>query len=156
MRIAISQFDGSVSEVFEQSLQISLHLLDLENQTSTDEGTHPFPGLESSLEWFASRDVQVLLTGSIDPDNAMRLGQEAGVQVFTGADDLSPADNVKRFLALVMEAMNRGHGGCCCGGHDHDEDDEHECCGGGGCHDDDHECCGGSGHDDPDHVCRCR
>jgi len=159
MRIAISLFDGNVSEVYELSHQISLYALDFENGTIADEGTHAFPGLESSLEWFAEREVEALLTGSIDPDNAMQLGQ-GGTQVFTGADDISPADNAKRFLALVQEAIQHGHGGCGCGGHCHDDADEeaHECGGEGCCNgegEDDHECCGGAGHDDPNHVCRC-
>lgn len=160
MRIAISQLDGNVSDAYERSGALSIHTLDLEKGASNDEGVHPFPGFEPSLRWLEERDVQVLLTGSIDPDNAMLLGQ-AGVQVFTGADDMSPADNVRRFLTLVQEAMaHRSHeGGCGCGnGHCHEEsDDDHECCG-GHCHDgeDDHECCGGTGHDDPDHVCKCR
>jgi predicted Fe-Mo cluster-binding NifX family protein len=159
MRIAISQLGGKVSEAFELCTDISLHVLDFENNTSTDESVQPFVGQDSSVEWLASRDVQVLLTGSIDPDHAMLLGQ-AGVQVFTGADDLDPADNVKRFLHLVREAMeNRSHGGCGCGsgGCHEPAEAEHECCG-GGCHEegDDHECCGGEGHDDPNHVCKCR
>lgn len=159
MRIAISQLDGNVSEAYETSGGISLHLLDIENGTSQDEGIHAFPGFTPSVTWLAERDVQVLLTGSMDHDNAMVLMQ-AGVQVFTGADDLSPSDNVQRFLALVQEAMQRRSHGCGCGGHCHEEtaeEESHECCG-GHCHDeaDDHECCGGAGHDDPDHVCKCR
>lgn len=155
MRIAISQLDGNVCETFERSAELSLHDLDFENGTSSDHGIHPFPGLEPSLEWFASQDVHVLLTGSIDPDNAQMLGQ-AGVQVFTGADDMSPADNVSRFLMLVRQSMEQHSHGGCCGGHCHEEsDEEHGCCGGNE-EGSDHECCGGAGHDDPDHVCKCR
>lgn len=157
MRIAISQLDDKVSETFESSSHLSLHVLDFENNTSVSEGLHALPGTEQALEWFVSRDVQVLLTGSMDPDHAMALAQE-GVQVFTGADDLDPAENVKRFLMLVREAMANGSHGCGCGGHCHeDAEDDHECCG-GSCQEDgaDHECCGGAGHDDPDHVCKCR
>lgn len=157
MRIAISQLDDKVSETFEASSHLALHVLDFENNASSSEGLHAFPGMEQSLEWLASRDVQVLLTGSMDPDHAMNLGQE-GIQVFTGADDIGPAENVQRFLMLVREAMaNRSQGCGCGGGHCHSEsEEEHECCG-GSCHEDgdDHECCGGAGHDDPNHVCKC-
>jgi len=158
MRIAISQLGDKVSETFESSSHLSLHVLDFENNASISEGLHAFPGIEQALEWFVARDIQVLLTGSMDPDHAMAFGQE-GVQVFTGADDLDPAQNVQRFLMLVREAMsNRSHGCGCGGGHCHEEaEDDHECCG-GSCHEDgdDHECCGGAGHDDPNHVCKCR
>ncbi len=184
MRIAIPQYEGTVSQAYELSRQISVHKLDFKAGTSADEGLHDF-SLASSFGWLADRQVQAILVGTIDPDNAEILSQ-AGIHVFTGADDLAPAENVERFVALMREAIARRPQGGCCGGHGgqsedssdkehgccggHGEADDHECCGGsggegccGGGHDhegsqghgDDHECCGGTGHDDPDHVCRC-
>jgi len=149
MRIAIPQYEGTVSQAYELSRQISVHKLDFRTGTSTDEGLHDF-SLASSFGWLADRDVQAILVGTIDPDNAEILSQ-AGVHVFTGADDLAPAENVERFIALMREAIARRPAGGCCGGHGgcHDDapsDQEHGCCGGHG--NDDHECCGGVGGED--------
>lgn len=163
MRIAIPQYEGTVSQAYELSRQISVHKLDFQAGTSTDEGMHDF-SLASSFGWLADRQVQAILVGTIDPDNAELLSQ-AGIHVFTGADDLSPAENVERFVALMREAIARRPRGGCCGGqgaHDEASSGEHGCCG-GHAEADDHECCGGSGgegccggghdHEDAEHGC---
>ncbi|HNY30952.1 MAG TPA: hypothetical protein PKO15_08690 [Fibrobacteria bacterium] len=167
MRIAIPQHQGAVAGAYELSKSISLHLLDFAGMQSQDEGLLEFPGTDASFGWLAERDVDAVLVGTIEPDNAQSLA-DRGIHVFTGADDLSPTENVDRFLKLMREALTRSHqgGGCCgghghqhggeseggcCGGHGHHHEDDHECCGGGG-----EDCCQGEGHADPEHVCRCR
>lgn len=185
MRIAIPQHQGSVAGAYELSKSVSIHLLDFANMKSQDEGLLEFPGAEASFGWLAERDVDAVLVGTIDPDNAQSLADRR-IHVFTGADDLSPTENVERFLKLMREALTRGqHGGGCCGGHGHSHGGESEggCCGGGhhhheekdegGCcgghghhhaHEDDHECCGGTGVNccqneaeaEPAHQCGCR
>lgn len=154
MRIAIPQFQGTVAGAYELSKSVSLHLLDFGNMNSQDEGLLEFPGAEASFGWLAERDVDAVLVGTIDPDNAQYLA-DRGIHVFTGADDISPSENVERFLKLMREALTRGNqGGGCCGGHgghghDHGEKSEGGCCGGGGhSHAEKEEsgCCGGGGH----------
>jgi len=157
MLIAIPQYKGTVSGAYELSREISLHRLQFASGSYEDEGVFPFPGVEAAVAWLQEREVRAVLVGTMDPDNAEVLANQ-GINVFTSADDMSPADNVQRFLALMRNAIarQRGEGGGCCGGggcHDHGETEAsegHECCGGGG-----DDCCGGTGHDDPDHVCRC-
>lgn len=161
MLIAIPQYQGTVSGAYELSRQISLHRLDFEKGTFQDEGLHDFPGVAASFAWIAARGVNALLVGTIDPDNADILA-DAGTSVFTGADDITPAENVERFLVLMGEALARrakaAKGGCC-GGECASESGEHAE-GDGCCHGaedaPDHDCCHGAGHDDPDHVCGCR
>lgn len=156
MRIAIPQHQGTVAGAYELSKSISLHLLDFGAMKSQDEGLLEFPGADASFGWLAERDVDAVLVGTIDPDNAQSLA-DRGIHVFTGADDISPTENVERFLKLMREALTRGNqGGGCCGGHgghghDHGAKEEGGCCGGGG-HSHGHAekeeggCCGGGGH----------
>lgn len=154
MKIAIPQYEGTVSQAYELSQNVSLHQLDFQESRSADQGLYAFPGAEASIEWMSEQGVQAILVGTIDPENAEQLA-DAGIHVFTGADDLSPADNVDRFITLMREALSRKPAGGCCGGHGAcDEEEGSGCCGGSDASDD-HECCGGAGHDDPDHVCKC-
>lgn len=167
MRIAIPQHQGTVAGAYELSRSISLHTLDFGAMQSQDEGLLEFPGAEASFGWLAEKDVDAVLVGTIDPDNAQALA-DRGIHVFTGADDLPPAENVERFLKLMREALTRGRQGGCCGGHGHDHGEGGGCCGGGHHHEhgakEEHECCGGGGedccqgegHSDPEHECRCR
>jgi predicted Fe-Mo cluster-binding NifX family protein len=156
MRIAIALYKGSVSGAYELSQTVSLHLLEFETGTAADEGTHPFPAVSESVQWFLDRDVQAVVVGTIDPDNADKLA-DRGIHVFTGAGELTVEETIEQMM-LALTAVLRGHqhGGCgcahgesdgddCCGGKDKGDDDE--CCGGKG-HDDGSECCGGKGHAD--------
>lgn len=163
MLIAIPQYEGTVSGAYELSRKISLHRMDFKNNSTSDEGLYDFPGVKESFAWLAARGVNAILVGTIDPDNADLLA-DAGTSVFTGADDLDPAENVQRFLLLMGEAIARkakAAGGCCGGGSCSEEGEAHEhakeggCCGGA---EDapDHDCCHGAGHDDPNHVCGCK
>jgi FKBP-type peptidyl-prolyl cis-trans isomerase SlyD len=160
MLIAIPQYKGTVSGAYELSLEISLHRVQFASGTHEDEGIFPFPGVQAAVAWLQEKDVRAVLVGTMDPDNADVLA-DLGINVFTGADDMTPAENVGRFVALMRDAIARQHahqngGGCCggggCGEHGEAEGSEegHECCGGGG-----EDCCGGAGHDDPNHECRC-
>ena len=154
MRIAIALYKGSVSGAYELSQTVSLQLLEFETGSATDEGTHPFPSVPDSVQWFLDHEVQAVVVGTIDPDNADRLADQ-GIHVFTGAGELTVAETIEQML-LALSAVLRGHqhGGCGCA-HDQEEDegrcggkdsgDDHECCGGKG-HDDGSECCGGKGH----------
>lgn len=162
MRIAIPQSQGAVAEAYAASGSISLHKLDFNAMESRDEGLLEFASGESSVGWLAERDVDAVLVGSIEPEIAQSLA-DRGIHVFTGADDLSPSENVSRFLKLMREALERSQGGGCCGGGGHGHHHGHEghgggCCGGGGHghhhHDQDEGgCCGGHGHQKEDHEC---
>jgi len=161
MRIAIPQYEGTVSGAYELSKKVSIHLLDFQESKSHDEGLYDFPGVANAVEWLTEREVNAILVGTIDPDNADLLA-DARISVFTGADDLDPTENVARFLTLMGEAIaRRAQAGCCGGGcHGEAEGSEEGCCSEGeGCDcqegEADHECCGGAGHEDPDHVCKC-
>lgn len=156
MRVGIPQYQGVVSGAYELSQTVSLHDLDFQNLSISDAGSHAFPKVADSFEWFGTNGVQAILVGTIDPDNADILS-EKGIHVFTGAGDMPPTETVNHFLHLMRSALDRhakGHGGGCCGGHGESQggccggesaEDDHECCGGKG-HDDGSECCGGKGH----------
>ncbi len=149
MRIAIPLYKGSVSGVYELSQTISLHLLEFASGNAVDEGSHPFPPVPDSVKWFLDHDVQAVVVGTIDPDNADKLADQ-GIHVFTGAGELTVAETIEQML-LALSAAMRGHqhGGCGCShGNEKAED-----CGGGKEHDDDHECCGGAGHADGSECC---
>ena len=146
MRIAIALYKGSVSGAYELSQTVSLHLLDFEAGSAGPEGVHPFPAVSDSVQWFLDRDVQAVVVGTIDPDNADLLA-DRGIHVFTGAGELTVDETIEQML-LALSAVLGGHehGGCGCGhGEASAEKDDHECCGGKG-HDDGSECCGGKGH----------
>ena len=152
MRIAIALYEGSVSGAYELSQTVSSQLLDLETGLARDEGAHPFPAMSDSVQWCLDRDVQAVVVGTIDPDNADKLA-DRGIHVFTGAGELTVAETVEQML-LALSAVLRGqkHGGCGCGhgGEEGEKDhggEDHECCGGKG-HGDGSECCGGAGHAD--------
>lgn len=165
MRIAIPQYKGTVSGAYELSQSVSLHDLDFQKLSATDAEVLVFPKVPESFGLLVEKNVQAVLVGTIDPDNAELLA-EKGIHVFTGAGDLSPAETVVHFMNLMNEALRRrAHaGGGCCGGHGEagggcgggeEGGDEHECCGGKG-HEDGSECCGGKGHGKPDgdpHEC---
>lgn len=140
MRIAIIQHQSAVSPVYELADEISVHELDFKSGTSNDVERQPFK-LSSSFSWLVEHKIQGLLVGTIDPDNVEILSK-SGIHVFTGADDISPAENVERFIVLMRKSLVRKKVGL--------EEASHECRGG---HGDD--CCGGAGHDDPNHECRC-
>ena len=157
MRIAIPQYQGTVSGAYELSQAISVHDLDFQKLSITDAEMLVFPKVQASFELLVEKKVQAILVGTIDPDNADILS-EKGIHVFTGAGDLSPAETVVHFMNLMSEAMQRRaqahtQGGGCCGGGESDggccggekAEDDHECCGGKG-HEDGGECCGGKGH----------
>lgn len=156
MRIAIPQYKGTVSGAYELSQSVSLHDLDFQKLSASDAETLVFPKVPESIGLLVEKNVQAILVGTIDPDNAELLA-EKGIHVFTGAGDLSPAETVVHFMNLMKEALERraqASGGGCCGGHGESEggccggenaEDDHECCGGKG-HDDGSECCGGKGH----------
>ncbi len=150
MRIAIPQYKGTVSGAYELSQSVSLHDLDFQDMSSQDVEMLVFPSVADSFDLLVSKEVDAVLVGAIDDDNAEAFS-EKGIHVFTGAGEMSPSETVEQFMKLMIDALQRrGHGGGCCGGHggcggESDEDD-HECCGGKG-HDDGSECCGGKGHD---------
>ena len=154
MRIAIPQYEGAVSGAYELSQVVSMHLLDFGTLTAKDEGVHPFPAVAESYDWLEDQEVQAIVLGTIDPDNAEKLA-ERGIHVFTGAGDLTPAETVEQFLSAMAAALKRQSEGGCCGGHGHDDDSE-GCCGGKGhaqAEGEEHECCGGKGHDDGSECC---
>jgi predicted Fe-Mo cluster-binding NifX family protein len=145
MRIAIPRYKGTVSGAYELSDKVSLHLLDFATMEAKDEGEHAFPAVAESFQWFEAHEVQAVVMGTIDPDNAEKLS-EKGIHVFTGAGDLTPAQTVEQFqLAMATALRRRPRGGA-------DSGEGHECCGGKG-HDDGSECCGGKGHGDSDEGC---
>lgn len=147
MRIAIPQYQDTVSGAYELSQTVSLHDIDFRNQSIAAGGTLVFPKVEDSFGWLVENHVQAVLVGTIDPDNADLLA-EKGIHVFTGADDLTPSETAGHFMKLMGEALKRrqsASGGGCCGGHGESAQDGHECCKGTG-HDDGSECCGGKGH----------
>lgn len=155
MRIAIPQYKGTVSGAYELSQSISVHDLDFQKLSIADAEMLVFPKVAESFDLLVGKNVQAILVGTIDPDNAEILS-ERGIHVFTGAGDLTPAETVVHFMKLMSEALQRRaqaqaeQGGGCCGGHggcgqEEESGEDHECCGGKG-HEDGGECCGGKGH----------
>lgn len=105
MRIAIILHEGQVSPVYELAQTVSLHDVEVREGARHDVGVHPFD-LATSFGWMVEQGVRALLVGTIDPDNAEVLSK-SGIHVFMGADDLSPAANVERFIALMRKALER-------------------------------------------------
>lgn len=109
MIIAIPQYKGTVSGAYELSQTVSVHRLDVVQGCSLEDTVHPFPAVRSACDWFCSQDVKAVLVGTIDPDNAEELAGR-GINVFMGADDLAPAENVTRFLRYLDKAWRRTQG----------------------------------------------
>lgn len=161
MRIAIALHEGSVSGAYELSQAVSLRNLDFSSESAVDEGELPFPAVPDSVQWFLDREVNAVVVGTIDPDNADRLADQ-GIHVFTGAGELTVEETVEQMM-LAMAAALRGHGrgGCGCSHGDGQgscadgaDGDDHECCGGAG-HEDGSECCGGKGRGNAETEGRC-
>lgn len=106
MRIAIIRHKGEVSPVYELAQTISVHEVDVKSGVGTDLGVHPFV-LDTSFAFLAAEQVKAVLVGTIDPDNAEILSR-SGIHVFMGADDIPPAENVDRFVALMRRSIERG------------------------------------------------